>query len=52
VSRENVELVRGSLEHFLATGELDWSVQHEAIEVYEHDIPDAGVYRGRDGVER
>jgi ketosteroid isomerase-like protein len=40
------------LEHFASTGEPDWSVLHEEIEVHDHDIPDAGEYRGPEGFAR
>jgi ketosteroid isomerase-like protein len=52
MSRENVELVRESLERFVATGEPAWDVLHEEIEVHDHDILDAGEYRGLAGVRR
>jgi ketosteroid isomerase-like protein len=52
MSRENVELVRAAMERFLATGEPDWSVHHVDVEVHDHDIPDAGEYRGHAGVRR
>jgi ketosteroid isomerase-like protein len=52
MSRENVEIVRGAFEHFAATGEPAWHVTHEQVEVHDHDILDAGEYRGHDGVAR
>jgi ketosteroid isomerase-like protein len=52
VSQENVELVQRGLDHFMATGEPDWGTLDEAIEVHDHDILDAGEYRGHDGFGR
>lgn len=52
MSLEDVELVRRTVDHFLATGEPDWTAQHEEVEVHDHDIPDAGEYRGHAGVRR
>ncbi|HWG08693.1 MAG TPA: nuclear transport factor 2 family protein [Solirubrobacteraceae bacterium] len=52
MSQENVELVRESLERFVATGEPAWDMLDEEIEVHDHDIVDAGEYRGLAGVER
>jgi ketosteroid isomerase-like protein len=52
MGHDNVEIVRGSIEHFMATGEPQWSVVDDDIEVYDHDIPDAGEYRGHAGYRR
>jgi ketosteroid isomerase-like protein len=52
VSQENVELVRRGVEHFVATGEPDWPLLDADVEVYDHDILDAGDYRGLDGYAR
>ncbi len=49
MSQENVELVQTAIGHFVATGEPQWSVTHEEVEVYDHDILDAGDYRGHAG---
>jgi ketosteroid isomerase-like protein len=49
MSRKNVELVRRAAEHFQRTGEPSWEVLDPDIEIYDHDIPDAGAYRGPDG---
>src|SRR5271165_1174445 len=46
MSHENVDLVQGVLARFIATGELSWDLMHEEIEVHDHDIMDAGEYRG------
>jgi ketosteroid isomerase-like protein len=50
MSEENVELVRRA---FMATLEEDWATALAAhdpeVEIHDFDIPDAGVYRGRDG---
>jgi ketosteroid isomerase-like protein len=52
MSQENVDLVRDSLERFVATGEPAWDMLHEEIEVHDHDILDAGEYRGLAGIGR
>jgi ketosteroid isomerase-like protein len=50
ISEENVELVRRG---FMATVQEDWETAlgtlHPEVEIHDFDIPDAGVYRGRDG---
>jgi ketosteroid isomerase-like protein len=50
MSRENVELVRRG---FMAALEEDWPAAletlHPEVEIHDFDIPDAGLYRGRDG---
>ena len=52
MSQENVEIVRESLERFVATCEPAWDVLHEEVEVHDHDILDAGGYRGHSGFGR
>jgi ketosteroid isomerase-like protein len=52
MSHENVELVERGLEYFMATGDPDWRTLDEAIEVHDHDILDAGEYRGHEGFGR
>jgi hypothetical protein len=52
VSEENVDRLRKSLDHLAATGEPEWSVLDEDVEIYDHDIPDAGDYRGHSGFGR
>ncbi len=49
MSQENVEIIKAAVAHFVATGEPLWSTTAEDIEVHDHDIPDAGVYRGHAG---
>jgi ketosteroid isomerase-like protein len=49
MSQGNVEIARGAFEHFLQTGDQQWDVIDREIEVYDHDIPDAGTYRGHEG---
>lgn len=49
MSEQSVELIRKGFEHFTRTGEPDWETLDPEIEVYDHDIPDAGVYRGHSG---
>jgi ketosteroid isomerase-like protein len=46
-----VDLVRRSLEAFVA-GELLWDTIDEDVEIHDHDILDAGEYRGRSGFTR
>jgi ketosteroid isomerase-like protein len=51
MSQENVEWVRRSHEHFGRTGEPFLEGIDPAVEVYDHDIPDASnPYRGVDGI--
>jgi uncharacterized protein len=52
MSRENVELAQGGFAHFTRTGEPQWETIDPEVEVYDHDIPDAGTYRGRSGYAR
>ncbi len=49
MSEQNVESARQAFEHFVATGEPQWETIGTDIEVYDHDIPDAGTYRGHQG---
>jgi hypothetical protein len=44
MSQENLERVQAALEHFATTGEPAWDGLHEEVEVYDHDIMDAGDY--------
>jgi ketosteroid isomerase-like protein len=52
MSHQNVEIVRKGFEHFLARGEPAWSTLDDEIEVHDHDILDAGEYRGHEGFGR
>ena len=52
MSQENVEIVRDTLERFLATGEVAWEVIDEEHEIHDHDMPDPGDYRGHAGFLR
>jgi ketosteroid isomerase-like protein len=53
MSQEHVELVRQAHEHFARTGQPLWEINDTAIEVFDHDMPDASnPYRGREGVVR
>ena len=36
----------------MRTGEPEWNLVHPEVEVYDHDIPDAGDYRGHEGYAR
>ena len=52
MSRQNVKLVQDALEGFATTGEPTWEVLHADVEVHDHDIMDAGEYRGHEGFAR
>jgi len=52
VSQENVEIIQQGFVVWGETGEPDWSMVHDEVEAYDHDIMDASEYRGRAGVER
>jgi ketosteroid isomerase-like protein len=52
MSNENVVRVQQALEHFATTGEPPWDFLHEEITVQDHDILDAGDYRGHAGFGR
>jgi ketosteroid isomerase-like protein len=52
MSPDNVRLVQDALERFVATGEPPWDALHEEIAVHDHDIMDAGDYRGHAGFGR
>jgi ketosteroid isomerase-like protein len=59
MSQENVEIVRQFFEGFnwyaspsADSGEPLWGSLHPDIEVLDHDILDAGTYRGHDGFVR
>jgi ketosteroid isomerase-like protein len=49
VSQENVERVRAGLEHFQRTGEPDWAMVSEDVEIHDHDLLDAPAFSGFDG---
>jgi hypothetical protein len=49
MSQNNVEIARQAFEHFRRTGEPDWERLDPEVEIYDHDLPDAGTYRGHDG---
>ena len=52
MSQENVELTRQAFAVWGETGEPDWRQMHEQVEIYDHDIMDAGEYRGHEGFRR
>jgi hypothetical protein len=52
MSQEDVQIVQESLERFAATGEPAWDLLDEQVEVHDHDIMDAGDYRGHAGFGR
>src|SRR2546421_12165231 len=52
VAAADIELVRRSLRVWRRPGEPAWDLVSDDIEVHDHDIMDAGEYRGRTGVER
>jgi ketosteroid isomerase-like protein len=49
MSQENVEIIRGGMEYFERTGELQWDVIDPEIEIHDHDVPDGDVFRGHAG---
>ena len=49
MSQENVEVARRFHDHFDRTGEPLWGVIDSEIDVYDHDVPDAGTYHGLAG---
>ena len=49
MSEESLQLARGAFEHFAKTGEPQWETIDPEVECYDHDIPDAGTYRGHEG---
>jgi uncharacterized protein len=53
MSQENVEIVRRSYNAY-ARGNMDSALTalDPEIEIYDHDIPDSGEYRGLDGLFR
>ena len=53
MSKENVEVVRRSYDAY-ARGNLESALAalDPSIEIYDHDIPDSGVYRGLEGLFR
>ena len=52
MSQENVELIQQSFVVWGETGEPEWAIVDDEVEAHDHDIMDAGEYRGRAGVER
>jgi ketosteroid isomerase-like protein len=52
MSQQNVDVVRRLLAQFMATGEPDWTLLDAEVEVHDHDIMDAGDYRGHAGFGR
>jgi ketosteroid isomerase-like protein len=52
MSQENVELAQDALREFAASGEPTWELLHDEVEVHDHDIMDAGEYRGHEGFGR
>jgi ketosteroid isomerase-like protein len=52
MSQQNVEFVQGALGAFLSTDTPPWEMLHDEIEVHDHDILDAGDYRGHAGFGR
>ena len=52
MSQENVELVRRFMSEFITTGEPVWEAVDDTIECYDHDVPEGGNHRGREGFVR
>jgi ketosteroid isomerase-like protein len=49
MSQENVEVMQRAFGHFVRTGEPKWDTIDPNVEVHDHDIPDASIYRGHEG---
>ena len=52
MSQEHVAQVQQALGHFVTTGEPPWDALHPDIVIQDHDIMDAGDYRGHAGFGR
>ncbi len=52
MSQKNVEIVGEAHRHFSETGQPIWELITAETEVFDHDIPDAGTYRGPEGMAR
>jgi ketosteroid isomerase-like protein len=52
MSQAHVEVMRQGFEHFLATGEVPWTIFDGTVEVPDHDTPDQDVYEGHAGYAR
>jgi hypothetical protein len=46
MSQQNVELAHRFYDHFDETGEPLREAVDDGIEIFDHDIPDAGTYQG------
>jgi ketosteroid isomerase-like protein len=51
MSKENVEMVQATWEEW-AKGRIDFDAMDPAVEIHDHDLPDAGFYEGHDGFLR
>jgi ketosteroid isomerase-like protein len=52
MTQPNVVLVTEILARFVASGEISWELLDRDIEVRDHDVIDAGAYRGHAGFAR
>jgi ketosteroid isomerase-like protein len=52
MSQQNVELVQAAMEGFDSSDRATWALLNKDIEVHDHDIMDAGTYRGHEGFGR
>ena len=52
MAQNNVALVQRGFDYFMANGEPPWELFDEQVEVYDHDTPDQGEYRGHAGYGR
>ncbi|HEY4429222.1 MAG TPA: nuclear transport factor 2 family protein [Solirubrobacteraceae bacterium] len=52
MSPGNVEIIQRSFVTWGETGEPAWDLLHDDVEAHDHDIMDAGEYRGLAGVHR
>lgn len=52
MSSGDVELVRVSVDGWVRTGDPQWHTITDDVRIVDHDLLDAGEYRGREGFER
>jgi len=52
MSEADVAIVFEALRVWRRTGHSAWDLIHANVEVHDHDLMDAGEYRGHEGVER
>ena len=52
MSPEHVAVARRIYDAIERSGEPEWSLLDEAVEIYDHDAPDLDVFHGHDGWRR